>query len=104
MQWTLGLVSVIFMWIIGFPAAWYASAKTKASMDTIDPDNDGTDALLTAWRCIPPAYIAINLVLFACFIKADWHEIREQIRQREGMVDDEPNPNEGSAKEGSLTS
>jgi MATE family multidrug resistance protein len=105
MQWTLGLVTVVFLWILGFPAAWYAATTKMKEMVQTHPDTDGTEALVAAWQWINPPYVAINVVLVICFVSVDWYHIRDTIRIREGMVDlfsdDDDDENEEENRNGS---
>lgn len=77
MQWTLGLITVFFLWVFGFPAAWYA-AQEKAHVT-----GEGIEGLVAAWKWINPPYTGINLALIVSFVLKDWYMIRDTIRERE---------------------
>jgi MATE family multidrug resistance protein len=74
MQWTLGIVTLIFLWIVGLPAIYYFALLRGGGLET-------------AWTLIYPPYIFINAVLVVAFCLADWHAIGAAIRKREGMSD-----------------
>lgn len=73
MQWTLGIVTLFFLWVLGLPAAYYFAIVREGG-------------LLAAWRCVWPPYLAINFVLMLAVWCKDWEEIAAQIRLREGLA------------------
>lgn len=77
MQWTLGVVTLFFLWFLGLPAAYYFAIVREGG-------------LLAAWRCVWPPYLAINFVLMLAVWCKDWEEIAVQIRAREGLVGHSP--------------
>ena len=74
MQWTLGVVTVISLWIVGLPCIYYFSAFLGGGIDS-------------AWSWMLPPYIAMNIVLMISFFRSDWHQIQNDIRAREGLKD-----------------
>jgi Na+-driven multidrug efflux pump len=74
MQWTLGIVTLVFLWIIGLPAIYYFALFRGGGLET-------------TWTWVYPPYIFMNAVLVAAFCLADWHAISVAIRKREGMSD-----------------
>jgi MATE family multidrug resistance protein len=71
MQWTLGFVTVVCLWVVGLPAAYYFAIIQGGG-------------LVIAWKCIWPPYVAMNVILMAIFASKDWDEIAATIRLREG--------------------
>jgi Na+-driven multidrug efflux pump len=83
MQWTLGIVNLVFTWIIGLPAICYFALLRGGGLESV-----------WTWECIP--YIFMNAVLVVAFCLADWHAISVAIRKREGISDtDEISADEG---------
>lgn len=72
MQWTLGVVTLVVLWIFGLPAAFFVSVTLHGGLNG-------------AWSAIWPPYVVINLILSVAILRADWDAIAEQIRVREGM-------------------
>lgn len=72
MQWTLGIVTIVVLWIVGLPAAYFMSVTLGGGLDA-------------AWTAVWPPYVAINVILAVAVLRADWEDIAEQIRIREGM-------------------
>jgi Na+-driven multidrug efflux pump len=72
MQWRLGLVTLVFLWLFGLPAAWYYGIIRYASIDVV-------------WSWLIPPYVFINIILLMAFVKNDWNKISKEIRVREGM-------------------
>ncbi|GAX10697.1 multidrug resistance protein, MATE family [Fistulifera solaris] len=77
MQWTLGLVTILFLWVLGLPSAYYFAITRRGG-------------LLAAWRCVWPPYLAINFVLMLAVWCKDWEEIAKQIRAREELTGNSP--------------
>jgi hypothetical protein len=73
MQWTLGLVTVVFLWVMGMPAAYYFAVVRGGGMGL-------------AWSWIVPPYICINATLMVCFLLKDWDKLANEIRLREGVI------------------
>jgi Na+-driven multidrug efflux pump len=74
MQWTLGIVTLFFLWILGLPALYYFALLRGGGLEM-------------AWTLVYPPYIFMNAVLVAAFCLADWHAISAAIRKREGISD-----------------
>jgi len=74
MQWTLGVVTLIFLWVIGLPAVYFFALVRHGGLDA-------------AWTWVYPPYIAMNTVLIVAFVRADWYAISAAIRKREGIAD-----------------
>lgn len=72
MQWTLGWLTIVFLWVFGVPGLWYYGLQGYESLDVV-------------WSWIYPPYIFIDLVLLLSFLTADWDEISIEIRKREGI-------------------
>lgn len=72
MQWTLGWLTILFLWFIGVPGLWYYGLQGYESLDVV-------------WSWIDPPYIFINAALLFAFISADWEDISIEIRKREGI-------------------
>ena len=73
MQWTLGIVTLVLLWVVGLPAAIFVSVTLGGG-------------LKAAWMAVWPPYVVINVILGVAILRADWEEIANQIRVREGMV------------------
>jgi hypothetical protein len=71
MQWTLGITTIVVLWIFGLPAAYYMSVVQGGGLNA-------------AWSAIWPPYFIINFILATAIIRADWEEIAHDIRRREG--------------------
>lgn len=74
MQWTLGVVTFVFLWVFGLPAMYFFSLVRGGGIGA-------------AWTWVYPPYIFMNIVLIAAFLRADWHAISNNIRKREGIAD-----------------
>jgi Na+-driven multidrug efflux pump len=72
MQWTLGVVTFVFLWIFGLPAALYLGISTYHSLEVV-------------WDCIWPPYMFANVALIAIFALKDWNVIAKEVRLREGL-------------------
>jgi hypothetical protein len=73
MQWTLGLVTIIFLWVMGFPAAYYFSVVRGGGLEV-------------AWTWIVPPYMCINVTLIVNFLLKDWDKLANEILKREGII------------------
>lgn len=71
MQWTLGITTIVVLWMAGLPAAYYLSVVQGGGLNA-------------AWSAIWPPYVIINLILATAIVRADWDVIAEDIRIREG--------------------
>jgi Na+-driven multidrug efflux pump len=74
MQWTLGIVTLVFLWFIGLPVMYYFAWLQGGGLETV-------------WTWVYPPYFFMNAVLVGAFCLADWHAISASIRKREGMSD-----------------
>jgi Na+-driven multidrug efflux pump len=74
MQWTLGVVTLVSMWIVGLPAVYYFALVRGGGLET-------------AWTLVYPPYIFMNAVLVVAFYLSDWHAIGAAIRKRERLSD-----------------
>ncbi|GKY98857.1 hypothetical protein MPSEU_000841700 [Mayamaea pseudoterrestris] len=72
MQWTLGVVTFVFLWIFGLPAALCLGITKYHSLEVV-------------WDYIWPPYMLANIVLFGIFVSKDWTAISKEVRRREGM-------------------
>jgi multidrug resistance protein, MATE family len=72
MQWTLGVVTFVFLWIFGLPAALYLGVAKYHSLGVV-------------WDLIWPPYMFANAVLMAIFLSKDWKAIHLEVRRREGL-------------------
>lgn len=75
MQWTLGVVTFVFLWALGLPAMYFFSLVRGGGLGA-------------AWTWVYPPYVFMNVVLIAAFFRADWHAISANICKREGIADD----------------
>jgi len=76
MQWTLGFVTFVALWFFGLPTAYYFGIYQAGTLEA-------------TWFWYTPPYIAMNVVLLSIFVTTDWHKISHQVREREGMDDDD---------------
>jgi len=71
MQWTLGTVNFVCLWLVGLPSAYYFGIVKYHSLPVV-------------WNFITPPYWIMNaglMFVFGC--RTDWHRIARTIRQRE---------------------
>ena len=73
LQWTLGCVTVISLWMIGMPAAYYFAIMRHGGIRAI-------------WRCIWPPYVLITVWMCLEFAVRDWNEISRQVQLRETVA------------------
>jgi Na+-driven multidrug efflux pump len=71
-QWTDGIITVVFIWTIGFPGAYYFAILQHGG-------------LVIAWYWIWPPYAGIDVFLLAFLVWKDWHEVSALIRLREAV-------------------
>jgi hypothetical protein len=76
MQWTLGVVNFVFLWVFGVPISYYVVVVRGGGLDA-------------AWTWFNAPYLCINICLIVAFLTKDWHELSEKIKVREGIVDPE---------------
>ena len=74
MQWTLGFVTFVFLWVIGLPAVYFFAIVRHGGLDS-------------TWTLVFPPYIFMNALLIVAFVNADWYAISVAIRKREGISD-----------------
>jgi multidrug resistance protein, MATE family len=72
MQWTVGVLVVLFQFGFGLPTIYYYAII----------DGGG---VLAIWRWMWPPFLIINVILTIKFVRADWDQIAMFIRLREGM-------------------
>ena len=72
MQWTLGIATVVTLWLIGLPTAYFLSVLQGGGINS-------------AWTAVWPPYVAIVISLTIAVMRADWHLIADDIRIREGV-------------------
>ena len=72
MQWTLGVVTVVALWLFGLPAAYYFAMIRGGG-------------LVAVWTCLWPPYVLINGWMCMEFLTRDWTSISKAIRLREGL-------------------
>lgn len=73
MQWTLGIVTIVFLWVLGMPGAYYFAVVKGGGLGV-------------AWSWIVPPYMAINVTLMVAFLLKDWDKLADEIRLREGAT------------------
>lgn len=73
-QWTLGIVTVISLWLVGMPATYYLAVVRGGGLRAV-------------WICIWPPYLMINAYMVVDFFRRDWHEIARAIQIREGVLE-----------------
>jgi Na+-driven multidrug efflux pump len=71
MQWTLGIATVATLWLVGLPMAYYLSVVQGGGINA-------------AWSSVWPPYVVIVLSLTIAVVRADWNQIADDIRIREG--------------------
>ena len=76
MQWTLGVTTIVFLWLFGLPSCYYFAVYKEKGIDE-------------AWQWIWPPYLLINAVVMLAFATKDWTEIAKQIHLRESIDRDE---------------
>ena len=74
LQWTLGVVTVISLWGVGMPSAYYFAVVQEGG-------------LLAVWTWMWPPYLMISVVMCTAIFggRVDWQEISLQVQKREGM-------------------
>jgi multidrug resistance protein, MATE family len=76
MQWTLGVITFICLWIVGLPAVWYFAIYREGGIQVV-------------WNCVFPPYLIMDIILIYRFYVADWDAISHEIRIRE-CIENEP--------------
>lgn len=82
MQWTLATVTVVHLWGIGLPMAYYFAVVRGGGLEAV-------------WRTLYPPYVAMNIILCYAFATADWHVISAEIRKKEVSSKSGIDPREG---------
>jgi Na+-driven multidrug efflux pump len=72
MQLTLGVWTLLYLWLFGLPATYYFAIIQG-------------QGLMAVWMWIWPPYLAINVTIGLNFVTCDWDEIAQRIRIREGL-------------------
>ena len=94
LQWTLGIVTTVVLWVFGLPALYYLAIVRNGG-------------LVMAWNCIFPPYVVMNGWMVITFYCADWETIGANICVREGLEEpllsgyDEERPDNEADEEGS---
>jgi Na+-driven multidrug efflux pump len=73
MQWTLGVLTGLFLFGFGLPLIYYFAIV----------EDGGIEAL---WRWMWSPYLLLSIVLMIRFFCANWEKIAAAVRTREGMV------------------
>jgi MATE family multidrug resistance protein len=76
MQWTLGAVTFICLWIVGLPAVWYFAIYREGGIQVV-------------WSCVYPPYLIMDMILVYRFYVADWDAISHEIRIREHIENEQ---------------
>jgi Na+-driven multidrug efflux pump len=85
MQWTLGWLTVVVLWIFGLPCTWYFGIVRYQSIDVV-------------WSWLIAPYAIMDAALMVSFICQDWDKISEDIREREEM-DESSDEDESDAED-----
>lgn len=72
MQVTLGMWTLVFLWLFGLPASYYFAIIEGRGLKAI-------------WTWITPPYFLINSTMLVLFYQRDWDEIATLVRIREGL-------------------
>jgi Na+-driven multidrug efflux pump len=72
MQWTLGIGTIIALWVIGLPSGYYFAVVKDGGIDM-------------AWSTVWPPYILLPIALTIAIVRADWDKVALEIRKREGL-------------------
>eukprot|EP00521_Asterionellopsis_glacialis_P017789 CAMPEP_0195302134 /NCGR_PEP_ID=MMETSP0707-20130614/30534_1 /TAXON_ID=33640 /ORGANISM="Asterionellopsis glacialis, Strain CCMP134" /LENGTH=499 /DNA_ID=CAMNT_0040365297 /DNA_START=158 /DNA_END=1657 /DNA_ORIENTATION=- len=78
MQWTLGIITAMSLWLFGLPCIYYFSVFLGGGIDAV-------------WTWMIPPYIAMNAILVIVLYFTDWYQIQKDIRKREGLQDIDDN-------------
>jgi len=78
MQWTLGILTAMSLWLFGLPCIYYFSVVLGGGIDSV-------------WSWMLPPYIAMNTILMIVAYFTDWYQIQKDIRKREGLEDGDDN-------------
>ena len=72
MQWTLGIVNCVSLFLVGIPAIYYFALVQGGGLQA-------------AWTWINAPYVFMNIALSAAFIRKNWHDVSAEIQKREAM-------------------
>ena len=72
MQWTVGIIIMVTLWILTTPAVVYFAIVRGGG-------------LYAAWACLWPPYIAMVVVLVYKVVVFDWEGFSQAVRVREGL-------------------
>jgi MATE family multidrug resistance protein len=72
MQWTVGIVNLIFLWFLALPGLYIHAIQFDGGLNA-------------AWTWIYPPYFGMNAILAYRFVINDWDAIAFAIRKREGI-------------------
>eukprot|EP00934_Nitzschia_sp_Nitz4_P004444 Nitzschia sp. Nitz4//scaffold19_size178191//98844//100449//NITZ4_001982-RA/size178191-augustus-gene-0.107-mRNA-1//-1//CDS//3329540696//4434//frame0 len=70
MQWTLGAINFIFLWIFGVPITYYFAVLQG-------------QGLAATWTWINAPYSCMNICLIILFFSADWHKVQAEIKKQD---------------------
>jgi multidrug resistance protein, MATE family len=73
MQWTLGLLTGLFLFGLGLPLIYYFAVVQEGGVEAV-------------WRWMWPPYVILSFLLTVNFFRADWEQIATFVRIREGMI------------------
>eukprot|EP00980_Cylindrotheca_fusiformis_P004414 scaffold942_cov108-Cylindrotheca_fusiformis.AAC.1 len=73
MQWTLGSVNAIWLWLFGLPAIYYCAVTLGGGLDA-------------AWTWINFPYLGMCLSLIIGFFRTKWENIADKINEKEDSV------------------
>lgn len=72
MQWTLGVVTIFFLWGFGLPATYLDACLHGGGVGAI-------------WSWLSPPYIGINVLMIIAFLRKNWDALANEIRIREAV-------------------
>jgi multidrug resistance protein, MATE family len=73
MQWTLGVLTGVFLFGLGMPLIYYFAIFKEGGVEAV-------------WRWIWPPYLIVSAILTLKFYVSDWEQIATFVRIREGMI------------------
>jgi MATE family multidrug resistance protein len=69
MQWTLGAINFVFLWVFGLPVTYYFALIRGGGLDA-------------AWTWINVPYTCMNASLLAVFVSTNWHAVKDKNQER----------------------
>jgi len=72
LQWRMGVATITMLCCLAMPHIYYVSVNQGGGLEAL-------------WNVLPLWYILLNIVWMACYLFADWDDISNTIRKREGM-------------------